>query len=425
MRAKLTTTSQWFWLAALLAMFVNFAPASAAAQDDDQPAAEANEPESADLESAEPAQLEDAEPEPAVEPEPEDAEASPAEEVDPAASLQELMQLAYAKTRTAESVADYTSIITVCESGLEKTGSDIAAKSYLTKLLAWGHNRRGKAYSEQASALTDGQAIADLEAQALADFEQAVKLDPKKWQAVHNRGVSYAFAGKFPQALADFNQTIKLNPKYPNVWFNRGEIYYQMGNYAAAIRDYTQASALSPDDAGAVAARGHAYYRLKQYRNALADYNKAVQMNPDNVTILTDRGEVYANLGYWQQAATDFRRAVELDASYGRAYMDAAWTMATCPDPRFRDQAAAITSAEKAIELDGESDWRYLDALAAAYANAAQFDKAQEFIAKAVEVAPEEQKQNLTARRELYAQKKPYRETARTASTTTATRPNR
>ncbi len=99
--------------------------------------------------------------------------------------------------------------------------------------------------------------------------------------------------------------------------------------------------------------------------------------------------------------------------------------MATCPDQRFRDQDAAVTAAEKAIELDGESDWRYLDALAAAYANAAQFDKAQAAIAKAVDVAPADQQKNLTSRQELYAQKKPYRETARTAATTTATRPSR
>jgi tetratricopeptide (TPR) repeat protein len=79
-----------------------------------------------------------------------------------------------------------------------------------------------------------------------------------------------------------------------------------------------------------------------------------------------------------------------------------------------------VTSAEKAIELDGESDWRYLDALAAAYANASKFDEAQEAIGKAIAAAPEAQKKNLQSRQELYTQSKPYRETARTATTTTS-----
>lgn len=400
----------------LIAAFGFCLPWNVALAQDDEPAAETPAEEPApDEAAAEEAQPEATEPEATPEEQPAEEEDS-----DPAATVQEIMQLAYAKTQTAETLEQYEEIIKLCNNGL-KQATDKASTDYLTKLLAWGYNRRGKSFSEQASGVSDTDEMAALEAKALADFETSVKLDPKKWQALHNRGVSYAFAGKLREALADFNATIKLNPKYPNVWFNRGEIYYQLGDYNAAIRDYTQASTLSPEDAGAVAARGHAYYQLKQYRNSLTDYNRAVTMNPDNVAILTDRGEVYANLGYWQQAATDFRRAVELDDSFGRAYMGAAWTMATCPDERFRDTEAAVTSAEKAIELDGETDWRYMDALAAAYANAAQFDKAQEAITKAIDAAPEAQKKNLQSRQELYTAKKPYRETARTATTTTTT----
>ena len=72
------------------------------------------------------------------------------------------------------------------------------------------------------------------EREALADFEAAVEHNPGSWRSIHNRGVSYAAAGRIKEALADFNRTIELNKKYPNAFFNRAELNYSQGNFAAA-----------------------------------------------------------------------------------------------------------------------------------------------------------------------------------------------
>jgi len=53
------------------------------------------------------------------------------------------MQVAYAKTQTAETLEQYEEIIRLCDKGV-KQATDKASKDYLTKLLAWGYNRRGK-----------------------------------------------------------------------------------------------------------------------------------------------------------------------------------------------------------------------------------------------------------------------------------------
>ena len=50
--------------------------------------------------------------------------------------------------------------------------------------------------------------------------------------------------------------------------------------------------------------------------------------------------------------------------------------MATCPDERYRNEELALTAAQKALELDGDKDPRYIETLAAAYANAGQYDSA-------------------------------------------------
>ena len=67
--------------------------------------------------------------------------------------------------------------------------------------------------------------------------------------------------------------------------------------------------------------------------------------------------------------------------------------MATCPDENFRNPALAVEAAEKAIALDGDSDYRYLETLAAAHANAGNFDAATVAQKKVIELAPPEQRQ--------------------------------
>ena len=48
--------------------------------------------------------------------------------------------------------------------------------------------------------------------QAIADFTQAIKLDPKNIKAYNGRGVAYELNGKLDPAIQDFTTAIKINP---------------------------------------------------------------------------------------------------------------------------------------------------------------------------------------------------------------------
>jgi tetratricopeptide (TPR) repeat protein len=105
--------------------------------------------------------------------------------------------------------------------------------------------------------------------------------------------------------------------------------------------------------------------------------------------------------------------AIRLDNSLGRAYQSAAWLMATCPEQRYRNEQMALRSAQRAIELDGSADYRYLDTLAAAQANARQFTEAQQSVNKAIESAPSDVVSELRQRLALYKSNRPFRDSAR------------
>ena len=84
--------------------------------------------------------------------------------------------------------------------------------------------------------------------------------------------------------------------------------------------------------------------------------------------------------------------------------------MATCPDESYRDTELALKAAERAIQLDGSEDYRYLDTLAAAQANVGQYSQAAETLMGAVDVAPEEIRPELKERMTLYQAQRPYRD---------------
>jgi tetratricopeptide (TPR) repeat protein len=241
-----------------------------------------------------------------------------------------------------------------------------------------------------------------LEERALRDFSLAIKAAPS-WRAYHNRGVSYAMLNEFEKALSDFNIAIERNEKdFGSSFFNRGEIYFELGKYANAEKDYERAYQLEPQDLDALVGRANSRFYGGKAELALVDFDKIVFHKPNSAVAYADRGDVHAHLQNWQKAAQDFKVAIKLDKSLGRAYQSAAWLMATCPDETIRNPQLAVRVAQKAIQLDGDEDYRYVDTLAAAYAGTNEFKKAQETVAKAIKLAPNDRQTELLQRETLY-----------------------
>lgn len=340
-----------------------------------------------------------------------------------AASGPEVINQIFEKTRDATTMAELVEAVTRCEKARSQSLTK-EERDYLYRLTAWAYNKRGELYADEAAKLTapaDDRRARELDALALADFEKAVQYDPKRWKALHNRGVSYAMLGKFKESIADFTETLKLNKNYANAWFNRAEIHYEMGSFENAIQDYDQAVLLNPNDAAAITNRGHSQFQVGRVNDAIRDYDEALRLDPQDSDAYTNRGDAFMAMGEWSKAAEDYERAIKLNRDSGRAYQSIAWQMATCPDDHFRavtdaDKQTAVRAAQQALKLEGaNADYKFHDTLAAAYANAGLFDDAKTTVAQAIQLAPKNEAVVLRKRYELYDQKQPYRQPLRTA----------
>ena len=81
---------------------------------------------------------------------------------------------------------------------------------------------------------------------AVADHDQAIKLDPKNSLAFNNRGNAYGAKREFDRAIADYDQAIKLNPKYAAAFYNRGIAKQNKGDVEGSDADIVQARQLQP-----------------------------------------------------------------------------------------------------------------------------------------------------------------------------------
>jgi lipoprotein NlpI len=142
--------------------------------------------------------------------------------------------------------------------------------------LAWAYNNRGSAY--QAKGDND---------RAIADYNQAIRLDPKYAIAYNGRGNAYRAKGDNDRAIADYDQAIRLDPKFAFAYYNRGNAYSDKGDNDRAIADYSEAIKIYPKYTGAYFSRGRAELYSGGLPKALADLNQASELNPkDAYTML-------------------------------------------------------------------------------------------------------------------------------------------
>ena len=68
--------------------------------------------------------------------------------------------------------------------------------------------------------------------------------------------------GDVVQAIADFNEAIVLNPESHELFFERGQAYAKQRNFQYAIEDYNQALLLSPQNPEVVFKKAVAFGEL-------------------------------------------------------------------------------------------------------------------------------------------------------------------
>lgn len=192
-------------------------------------------------------------------------------------------------------------------------------------------------------------------ADAIVQFDLAIKTDAYFFEAYLDRGRANMQLGKNDLAMADFVKTTELNKEYAPGFYYKAKLNAQLGNDALAITDYSNAIKLNANDCEYYVNRGMLYVKTKQTPLALNDFNKAIALDDKNAEVFFQRGILFRDMNKPTEALADFSKAIALVPTMGKAYFEQGKVHAS---QKKYDLAVAEYSKAIALGYSGEEIYR-------------------------------------------------------------------
>lgn len=277
-------------------------------------------------------------------------------------------------------------------------------------------------------------------------LRQAIRENPQSAEACFQLGEIYLNIQFFDVAESMIEKACILKPHKTQWLLSLGRVKRLQGHLVLAISIYQKYLEKNPNHVIAISALAELYAAQKQWDQALLLLNRAIELQPDNPNLLFNRVNILLRAGRPEEALGSAKLAYEKTAQAGPAigtlasayaanqmWSEAivlfkkllakspndlstiqrlAWIYATCPEEKFRDAQLALQYARIYFDQAGRISPVSWDTLAAAYAQAGEYEKAVDAISQGINRLEHLGRTDLISayqkRLDLYKQKKSY-----------------
>ena len=254
---------------------------------------------------------------------------------------------------------------------------------------------------------------------ALASCDRALEIEPGSARAHSERGTVLSRLGRGEEATVAFRRALEIDPDMHEARGNLGGVLVQLGRIDEGLTELREACRRLPNNATAHFNLAAGLLAKKETSEAREELATVLAIDPDHAQAYFQLGLLAANDGNMDEATARFRRVVDLSPRRASAYMNLAraqlqagrpadsvltyreglthlprhegllgplaWILATSPDDSVRDGKQAVAVAQRLNAINDFANPYHLDIMAAAAAEAGDFDVAVHYATKAIE----------------------------------------
>lgn len=158
--------------------------------------------------------------------------------------------------------------------------------------------------------------------EALAFFQECLKIDPRLGSVVNNIGTIYAGKGRLDTALETYERAGRLDPQSAEVQFNIGTTLAMKGQFQEAVTRLKEAARMDPASAEIWTNLGNAYLDWGQPAAARQSLERALQLDPKSALVHNSLGTLYGRQGSLDRALEELQSAIRLQPDYESAYLN-------------------------------------------------------------------------------------------------------
>ena len=218
-----------------------------------------------------------------------------------------------------------------------------------------------------------------------AQLEQkpAPRVEQLQAEEFFERGFLQYCRGSLESAIADYTEAIRLNPDFAEAYYQRGLAYGIRRHLESTRRDFQRSLELVSDGPKARIIRGWLHLMDKDLQKAFIEANKSLKQNPYDYEGLRLRATLNSAAGHQDRSINDFTKAIKINPGPYITYHDRATAR------RMKgDLVGAIKDYTRAIAINPNAFLPYNDRGATLLIKG-NFEGAIEDYTRAIEIEPQ------------------------------------
>ncbi len=222
-------------------------------------------------------------------------------------------------------------------------------------------------------------------AEAVAEYERALGLDPAEPNVLNSLGVCYGHLGQMDKAMDCFQRALAAAPEDFMAYYNLGYALMAQGRLAEARRRFQQCLERRPDHADTLFQLGRLAQGEGRLAEALELFTRAAEQPDCRPAVHRHLGEALAAMGKPAEAEESFKRAVKINPDDAAALS----SLAELYLARGANTEIALSLARRARELEPAAA-RHLRVLSQALLALERLDEAEALLGEATAAHPDD-----------------------------------